>query len=251
MLAGHPEAAGGAKPRARQLLPAAAVGAVIAVAAAAILLQRSTDRRPPEGLPLEDTIHRAEQVPTPQPVELNLTERANSVPSQAIQVEPAAAAATIPTAPISGRLKIIARPWAEVWVDGRRVGPTPFGSLELPPGEHQLRFMNEPYPEQIRRIWVQSGAEDTVLVDLQREAVSLTVTVDPWGYFWLDGDSIGLLPRAGPLYVGAGPHLLEVHHPQYRGWQDSASFAPGDSLVLRLDLKSGTMIASKLNRNHE
>ena len=49
--------------------------------------------------------------------------------SQALVVEPP-----------QGVLHANARPWAEVWVDGRRAGETPIGNLPLPIGEHEVLF---------------------------------------------------------------------------------------------------------------
>jgi hypothetical protein len=38
----------------------------------------------------------------------------------------------------SGTLRLLVRPWADVYVDGRHAGQTPMGALRLPPGTHTL-----------------------------------------------------------------------------------------------------------------
>jgi hypothetical protein len=38
----------------------------------------------------------------------------------------------------SGTLRLLVRPWADVYVDGRHVGQTPMGALRLPPGSHTI-----------------------------------------------------------------------------------------------------------------
>ena len=69
------------------------------------------------------------------------------------RAEPAAApAATIaPPAPVQpGRLSVSSTPWGEVFLDDRRMGPTPVMDLELPPGQHRLRIIRpgfEPYEQ--------------------------------------------------------------------------------------------------------
>jgi hypothetical protein len=40
--------------------------------------------------------------------------------------------------PVNGVLHINAQPWAEVWVDGERVGQTPIGNLSRPIGTHEV-----------------------------------------------------------------------------------------------------------------
>jgi hypothetical protein len=40
----------------------------------------------------------------------------------------------------NGSLSINAQPWAEVWIDGERVGETPLGNLQRPIGRHEVVF---------------------------------------------------------------------------------------------------------------
>jgi PEGA domain len=40
----------------------------------------------------------------------------------------------------NGSLSLNARPWAEVWIDGERVGETPLGNLQRPIGRHEVVF---------------------------------------------------------------------------------------------------------------
>jgi hypothetical protein len=59
-----------------------------------------------------------------------------------------------------GRLSINAQPWAEVWLDGERLGVTPIGNFKVPIGSHELLFR---HPEHGER-------RSTVLVGLQQAA---------------------------------------------------------------------------------
>ena len=40
-----------------------------------------------------------------------------------------------------------ASPWAEVWIDGRRVGETPIGNLAVPIGPHEIVFRHPEFGE--------------------------------------------------------------------------------------------------------
>lgn len=62
-----------------------------------------------------------------------------------------------------GTLKVNARPWAEVYVDGVSRGKTP---LEMPiyEGTHELRLVTEAGEERIQRIEVKTGATEDVRV---------------------------------------------------------------------------------------
>jgi serine/threonine-protein kinase len=64
------------------------------------------------------------------------------------------------SAEASARLHIGARPWAEVFIDGRRVGQTPISGLPLAPGLHHVRLVNGPLDAQ-RTIDVRLSAGET------------------------------------------------------------------------------------------
>jgi hypothetical protein len=57
----------------------------------------------------------------------------------AVRIEPGQTARLRVDLP-RGRLSINATPWAEVWIDGARLGETPLGNLQAPIGPHQLEF---------------------------------------------------------------------------------------------------------------
>lgn len=55
---------------------------------------------------------------------------------------------TLMVEPPQGRLALNAQPWAEVWVDGAKVGETPIGNLSLPIGTHEIVFRHPELGEQ-------------------------------------------------------------------------------------------------------
>jgi serine/threonine-protein kinase len=83
---------------------------------------------------------------------------------------PAAVAPTPAPAPVPGRLQVLVRPWAEVSVDGRVVGTTPFRPVELPAGEHVIAFRHPDYKPFQRRVTVAAGQTTRVEIDLTWEA---------------------------------------------------------------------------------
>jgi hypothetical protein len=85
-------------------------------------------------------------------------------------VTPATPPPATPPPVASGRLQILARPWAEVAVDGRAVGTTPFRPLELPAGEHTVVFTHPDYKPFQRRVTVTDGQTTRLEIDLSWEA---------------------------------------------------------------------------------
>lgn len=66
-----------------------------------------------------------------------------------------------------GVLHANARPWAEVWVDGRRAGDTPLGNVSLPVGEHEIVFRHPELGEARQLVMVGARTPARVAVELQ------------------------------------------------------------------------------------
>jgi serine/threonine-protein kinase len=66
-----------------------------------------------------------------------------------------------------GGLRLNAKPWAEVYVDGKRVGNTPQTHLELSAGRHRITLQNEEYD--LRKTFsvdIEAGVTKTRIIDL-------------------------------------------------------------------------------------
>jgi hypothetical protein len=63
-----------------------------------------------------------------------------------------------------GRLDVNAEPWATVFVDGRRVGPTPLVGVPLTAGMHRVRF-ERPSARPVDRV-VYVTAQKTAVLDV-------------------------------------------------------------------------------------
>lgn len=68
----------------------------------------------------------------------------------------------------NGVLHVNAVPWAEVLLDGRRLGETPLANVQVPIGEHELLFRNPQFPEQRRTVTVTAARPTRLGVDLRR-----------------------------------------------------------------------------------
>ena len=108
-------------------------------------------RAEPKEAPAPSAVRRTKSPPAPKP-------RAQSAPA------PRAAAA----AGGSGVLRINARPWAEVSIDGRPVGNTPLMNLTLSAGSHRVRLRNPQFAlEKTIKVQIVAGDVVTKVVDLQ------------------------------------------------------------------------------------
>ena len=70
--------------------------------------------------------------------------------------------------PATGTLSVNAQPWAEVWVDGKRVGETPIGNLSLPIGNHDLMVRHPQLGERRRTVAVSANTPARIGIDLRQ-----------------------------------------------------------------------------------
>jgi hypothetical protein len=66
-----------------------------------------------------------------------------------------------------GVVNLNAAPWAEVWIDGRRVGDTPIGNLNVSIGPHEVVFRHPQLGEKRHAISVTLGAPVRLSVDMK------------------------------------------------------------------------------------
>jgi eukaryotic-like serine/threonine-protein kinase len=67
-----------------------------------------------------------------------------------------------------GEISINARPWAEVFVDGNRVGETPVSQYSLPVGIHEVVFRHPDLGERRVSVVVKIGATGRAFTDFTK-----------------------------------------------------------------------------------
>jgi hypothetical protein len=69
----------------------------------------------------------------------------------------------------NGTLSLNAQPWAEVWVDGERVGETPIGNLTRRIGSHEILFRHPELGERRETVVIAVGKPARIGVDLRKK----------------------------------------------------------------------------------
>ena len=85
-----------------------------------------------------------------------------------VEVRPGATAAVrvdLPSAPLS----INAQPWAEVWIDGNRVGETPIGNQQVRIGSHEIVLRHPDLGERRQSVTVTLTTPARVSVDMRKQ----------------------------------------------------------------------------------
>ena len=70
--------------------------------------------------------------------------------------------------PPRGTLSLNALPWAEVWIDGARIGETPIGNYSLPIGNHEVLFRHPELGEQRKTVTVGTKGPVRIGVDMKK-----------------------------------------------------------------------------------
>ena len=60
-----------------------------------------------------------------------------------------------------------AAPWAEVWIDGTRVGETPIGNLSVAVGPHEIVFKHPQFGEKRHAVSVTVGTPVRLSIDMK------------------------------------------------------------------------------------
>jgi PEGA domain-containing protein len=68
----------------------------------------------------------------------------------------------------TGELSANAAPWAEVWIDGKKVGETPVGNLHVPLGTHEVVFKNPTFSDRQVTVTVTAKAPAAAFVDFSK-----------------------------------------------------------------------------------
>jgi serine/threonine protein kinase len=68
-----------------------------------------------------------------------------------------------------GSIALNAIPWADVWIDGEKVGETPIGNLSVPIGSHEVVFRNPDLGEQRHAVSVTTNVQARLSVDMRKK----------------------------------------------------------------------------------
>lgn len=74
---------------------------------------------------------------------------------------------TVKLEPPSGTVHVNAVPWAEVWIDNRRVGETPIGNLQAPVGQREVIFRHPELGERRATVLVTLKGPARVSMDMR------------------------------------------------------------------------------------
>lgn len=140
---------------------------------------------------------------------------------------------TMPSA--YGFLAVTSQPetGADVYIDGVKVGQTPYKSERLKSGEYRVQVVCSMYQPVEQLVTVSDNQTATVDVGLSANFASVTVTTDPEAELWINNERKGKGKWSGRL--SAGVCVVEARRPSYRTVRKSLELQAGDTKAIVLE----------------
>ena len=182
--------------------------------------EEAQQTQPPEAVVLPPE----EADETPPPVEEDTTATAVAA------VTPPDTAAAAP-----GTLSVDVQPWADVYVDEKLMGRTPFAPLTLTAGTHRIAFKHPQFPDYEREVTIRAGETEAVRFSLWDLVGRLSLEVSPWAVVVIDGVIRDTIPLDRPLIVAPGERNLSLRH-SLGVFDTSFVVVPGEIKTLRFNL---------------
>lgn len=115
-----------------------------------------------------------------------------------------------------GKFFVECLPWADVYVDGKKIDQTPLKSaINLSPGYHSIKLIHPNYPPYKKRVKIHSEKTDSMSVNFNNIVGFLDFNVNPWGYVYVDNDLKGSTPLKEPVALLPGKYKLTISNPTF------------------------------------
>ncbi len=146
-----------------------------------------------------------------------------------------------PAAPaiVAGQLSVDSTPQgAQIQVDGRAAGVTPFNLAGLMPGQHTVTVSKPGFGTDTRTINVSSGSQSVLSVELAPLSAGVSLRSDPAGAaVWMDGKNTGKVTPAQMKIDRPGNHTFVFKKQGYLDESASANLQVGQTFQLAPTLR--------------
>jgi eukaryotic-like serine/threonine-protein kinase len=117
---------------------------------------------------------------------------------------------------IPGQLFIECLPWADVYINNRKIDTTPLSNnITLKAGVYYLRLSHPNFPAYFRKIRIKPNSIDSISVNFNNIVGYLECKINPWGDIYLNNDLFGTTPLREPLALTPGKYHLIITNPNY------------------------------------
>jgi hypothetical protein len=132
---------------------------------------------------------------------------------------------------VRSELYIVARPWAEIFVDSMFYETTPLSApIIINPGDHLIELKNPNYQTYTKIHKFKPAAAETLTVDLKLNVGFLNILVLPWADVHVNGNYQVTTPLENPIRMPAGMHIVSLVNPNFTTITDTIKILAGQTI---------------------
>ena len=132
-----------------------------------------------------------------------------------------------------GSLIIDCLPWAEVYINSKKIGTTPLSNpISLKEGVHNLELMHPEMPDYKTEFTIESDEIRFIKVNLDTLHGYLNCNVFPWGKIYINDKFKTETPLTEPIKLIPGEYKLTIEHPDYSPFKKNITIEKKDTLVI-------------------
>ncbi len=140
------------------------------------------------------------------------------------------------TAPaIDGKLFVEANPWAEVFINDKKIDTTPLkNEIELKSGEYELKLVHPEFPPYSEKIEIKPNELNSIKINFYEEVGYLDCKIFPWGEIYINGVHKSTTPLRKPIVLMPGVYNVKITNKNYeKEINEIVTIKAKDSLTLR------------------
>ena len=120
----------------------------------------------------------------------------------------------LPASNSEGKLNIDCYPWANVYIDGKKLNMTPL-NISLQPGKHSLELVHPDYPPYFKTVDIMPGDSESIKINFEDITGKLECNINPWGEIYINNKLIGTTPLRKPVALSPGKYSVVIKNKYY------------------------------------
>jgi serine/threonine-protein kinase len=138
----------------------------------------------------------------------------------------------------SGRLFVEVNPWAEVFLDNKKVDTTPLKNyIRLEQGEHELKLIHPDYPPYVSMVNIEPDEIKNIKINFSDYVGYLDCKIYPWGDIYINGGYKTTTPVREPIPLSPGKYTLLIKNPGFNDIEKQIIITAKETISLRLNFE--------------
>lgn len=135
-----------------------------------------------------------------------------------------------------GKLSVECLPWAEVFINDKRIDTTPIDSLlTFTAGEYNLKLVHPDYPEYTGKFKIEKDKTTSIKILLDSLVGYLKCNVFPWGEIYVDNKFLGQTPLSNMEKLKKGEHTINIKNPSFPEYVGSFNINGQDTVEINFN----------------